>query len=114
MSNATPAKPVVKKSGGLVNKTLHFLVHNGFAFTVSLMRGYNMITAKEKMEDLRKYIESNPTIFFNKRIPITSTIGLEEYKAEFNEPEEIIKVADARMYYGKQHGRNILIFEDLD
>lgn len=81
---------------------------------VILMRGYNMITAKEKMEDLRKHIESNPTIFFNKRIPITSTIGLEEYKAAFNEPEEIINVADARMYYGKQHGRNILIFEDLD
>ena len=81
---------------------------------VILMRGYNMITAKEKMEELRKHIESNPTIFFNKRITITSTIGLEEYKAAFNEPEEIIKVADARMYYGKQHGRNILIFEDLD
>ena len=81
---------------------------------VILMRGYNMITAKEKMEELRKHIESNPTVFFNKRIPITSTIGLEEYKAAFNEPEEIIKVADARMYYGKQHGRNILIFEDLD
>ena len=41
-------------------------------------------------------------------------LGLEEYKAAYNEPEEIIKVADARMYYGKQHGRNILIFEDLD
>ena len=37
MSNTTPAKPAVKKSSGLVNKTLHFLVHNGFAFTVSVM-----------------------------------------------------------------------------
>ena len=81
---------------------------------VVLMCGYNMITAKDKLEDLRKHIESNPTIFFNKRIPITSTIGLAEYKAAFNEPEEIIKVADARMYYGKQHGRNILIYEDMD
>lgn len=37
MSNATNAKPAVKKSSGLVNKTMHFLVHNGFAFTVSVM-----------------------------------------------------------------------------
>ena len=81
---------------------------------VVLMSGYNMITAREKMEEMRKRIESNPTVFFNKRIPITTTIGLEEYKASFNEPEEIIKVADARMYYGKQHGRNILVYEDLD
>jgi len=81
---------------------------------VILMRGYNMISATDKMEDLRKHIESNPTVFFNKRIPITSTIGLEEYKAAYSEPEEIIKVADARMYYGKQHGRNILVYEDLD
>ena len=27
------------------------------------------------------------------------------------EPEEVIKVSDERMYYGKQHGKNIVVFE---
>ena len=31
---------------------------------------------------------------------------------KYKDPEEVIKVADERMYYGKQHGKNILVFED--
>ena len=43
----------------------------------------------------------------------TITIGLEENKDSYQEPEEVIRVADGRMYYGKQHGKNILISEDM-
>ena len=78
---------------------------------IILMKDYDFATAKEKMEGMRNCVESNPTIFFNKRILTTLTIGLEEYKDIYHEPEEIIKVADERMYYGKQHGKNILIYE---
>jgi len=80
---------------------------------IILMKDYDLAVAKEKMEYLRKDIENSPTIFFNKRIPATITIGLEENKDSYHEPEEIIRVADERMYYGKQHGKNIVIFEDL-
>lgn len=76
------------------------------------MKDYDFTVAKEKMEYLRKVVESTPTVFFNKRIPATITIGVEEYLDKYHEPEEIIKVADERMYYGKQHGKNIVIFED--
>ena len=79
---------------------------------IILMRGYGIISAKERLEALRKAIEGSPTVFFNKRIPVTITIGLEEYKDTYNEAEEIIKRADERMYYGKMHGKNILIYED--
>ena len=79
---------------------------------IILMKGYEYTTAKQKMEALRNSIEATPTIFYNKRIPATIIIGLEEYKDIYHNPEEIIKVADKRMYYGKQHGKNILIFED--
>ncbi len=80
---------------------------------VILMRDYDMAVAKEKMEYLRRSIESNPTVFFNKRIPATITIGLEEYSDTYKAPEDLIKAADERMYYGKQHGKNILICEDV-
>ncbi len=79
---------------------------------IILMRDYDFAVAKKKMEYIRKHVESNPTIFYNKRIPSTLTIGLEEYTDKYTEPEEIIKVADERMYYGKQHGKNIVIWED--
>lgn len=81
---------------------------------VILMKGYDMESAKEKLEVLRKNIETIPTAFYNKQIFVTITIGVEEYVSAYKEPEEIIKKADKRMYYGKQHGKNILIFEDKD
>ena len=79
---------------------------------VILMRDYDMTAAKEKMEYLRKIIEANPTVFFNRQIPTTITIGLEENRDIYSEPDDIIRVADGRMYYGKHHGKNILVYED--
>ena len=79
---------------------------------IILLRDYDFPIAKQKMESIRKSIEDTPTVFFNKHISTTITIGLEEYKDIYNEPDDIIKVADARMYYGKQHGKNILIYKD--
>ncbi len=81
---------------------------------VILLRDYDMDVAKQKMEFIRKSIETTPTVFFNKRISATITIGLVEFRNRFHEPEEIIKVADERMYYGKQHGKNIVISEEHD
>lgn len=81
---------------------------------VILMKGYDMETAKERLEALRKSIETIPTAFFNKQIFVTITIGLEKYSKKYKTPEEIIKAADKRMYYGKQHGKNMLISEDMD
>ncbi len=78
---------------------------------VILMRDYDKAVARVKMEYLRKIIESNPTIFFNKRIPATITIGLAENSVKYRDPDDIIKSADDRMYYGKQHGKNILVYE---
>ncbi len=80
--------------------------------TVILMKDYDMTVAKEKMEYVRKSIETSPTVFFNRRINVTVTIGLEENKDSYKEAEDIIKKADSRMYYGKQHGKNIVIYSD--
>jgi diguanylate cyclase (GGDEF)-like protein len=79
---------------------------------VILMKDYDLAVAKEKMEYVRKCVETNPTVFYNKRISVTITIGLEENKDIYKTPEEVIKVADERMYYGKQHGKNIVIYKD--
>ena len=80
---------------------------------VILMKDHDMTVAREKMEYIRKSIETNPTVFYNKRIYVTVTIGLAENKDQYHTSEEFIKVADERMYYGKAHGKNIVISEDL-
>ena len=79
---------------------------------VILMRHGSLVNSKGQLERLRKTVESNPTVFFGKQIFVTITIGLEEYSDKYTEPEAVIKKADERMYYGKQHGKNIVVFED--
>lgn len=80
---------------------------------IIFMRDFDLAVAKEKMEYLRRCVETSPTAFYNKRIYTTITIGLEENRDIYKDPEDIIKTADERMYYGKQHGKNILIFKDM-
>ena len=81
---------------------------------VILMKRSSLVNSRGQLERLRRTIESNPTEFFGKQIFVTLTIGLEEYSNIYTEPEAVIKKADERMYYGKQHGKNMLVFEDLD
>lgn len=81
---------------------------------VILMKGYDLNKAVDSMENVRKLIETVPTVFYNKHIPVTITIGVVEYDIKFKESDSIIKVADERMYYGKQHGKNIVVFKDTD
>ena len=79
---------------------------------VILLKDCDILTARSKVERLRKTVESNPTEFIGKQIFVTMTIGLEENLESYTNPEDIIKKADERMYYGKQHGKNILVSED--
>jgi diguanylate cyclase (GGDEF)-like protein len=80
---------------------------------IILMRDFDMEVARAKMEYVRKSVEEAPTVFYNKHVYVTLTIGVEENQKIYHEPEEIIKVADERMYYGKMHGKNIVVCEDV-
>ncbi len=79
---------------------------------VILMKDLDIDEAREKMEHLRNSIEVTPTIFFNKVLYVTITIGVAQNSEIYKEPEDVIKAADERMYYGKQHGKNIVVYED--
>ncbi len=78
---------------------------------VIFMKDYDFIPAKQEMEKMRKLVESTPTVFYSKRIYVTITIGLAEYRGNYRAADDIIRVADGRMYYGKQHGKNMLVCE---
>ena len=107
---------VLRHISGLIRKEMagcEICRWGGEEFVI-LMKDYDFAVAKQKMEYIRKFVEANPTVFYNKHIAATITIGLEEYSDAYHEPEAIIKVADGRMYYGKQHGKNILVAEDME
>ncbi|MBR4778178.1 MAG: GGDEF domain-containing protein [Lachnospiraceae bacterium] len=106
---------VLRHISSMVKKEMHGceICRWGGEEFIILMKDYDMAVAGQKMEYIRKLIESTPTVFYNKHISVTVTIGLEEYSDKYPNPEDIIKVADERMYYGKQHGKNIVISEDV-
>lgn len=104
---------VLRHISGMIKKEMYGceICRWGGEEFVILMRDYDFAVAVQKMEYIRKCVETTPTVFYNKLIPATITIGLEEYSDAYLEPDDIIKVADERMYYGKQHGKNIVISE---
>lgn len=106
---------VLRHIASMIKKEMHGcqVCRWGGEEIVILMKDYDLAVAKEKMEYLRKSIEASQTVFFNKYITATITIGLEESSEDYNEPDDIIKVADERMYYGKQHGKNIVIWQTV-
>ena len=79
---------------------------------VILLRDSDLHTVKDKMETLRKIIASNPTVYLNRRIFVTITIGVAANVENCGAVDDVIKTADARMYYGKQNGKNTVVYED--
>ena len=107
---------VLKHISGIIKKEMSDcdICRWGGEEIVILLKGYDLNKAVDSMENVRKIIESEPTVFYNKHVPVTITIGVAEYDDKYKESDSIIKVADTRMYYGKQHGKNIVVFKDTD
>ncbi len=106
---------VLRHISRLIRKELHGfdVCRWGGEEIIILLNDTNLRIARQKMEAVRNSVASTPTVFFNMRVPVTITIGLVENTATFKKPNDIIQAADERMYYGKQHGKNILISRDI-
>lgn len=75
------------------------------------MPDYDFNAAKAKMEYIRKKIENSVVTFYNNHLKVTITIGLVE-NDDSKTLDELIKISDSRLYYGKQHGKNVVIDYD--
>ncbi|QQR91767.1 MAG: GGDEF domain-containing protein [Myxococcales bacterium] len=62
--------------------------------------------AFELAEKLRKLVEQKIFAFEGLRLNITISLGIAEWTKDIQDPEQLIKVADEKLYQAKREGRN--------
>ncbi len=71
-----------------------------------LLAGADIKKAQKKAEAIRKKIEGGPIIVRRERHNVTVSIGVASYPKDSILEEELVKVADDRLYKAKSLGRN--------
>lgn len=86
-----------------------FARYGGEEFVV-LLPLTNLKQAFEISERLRKLIEVNEFIYDDKRLPVTASIGVADYRKGVNNGTDLFKRADNAVYAAKDAGRNQVQF----
>ena len=63
---------------------------------------------KERMESLRKTVESSKFVYEDKEIKVTVTIGVAE-RGQWPTVERWVDAADDKLYQGKNSGKNKVV-----
>lgn len=71
-----------------------------------LLTGAGVEEAKKISESIRKKIEDMPFVLRREKQNLTVSIGISNYPKDTASVEEMIRVADARLYKAKESGRN--------
>lgn len=65
-------------------------------------------------ERLRQTIEKHDFVYEDKRIAVTSSFGVAEWKESYKLPEELVAVCDRFLYLSKSRGRNCVSSTEQD
>lgn len=85
-----------------------FARYGGEEFVV-LLGNTNAKAASEVAERIRAAIETHAFIYDGKRLPVTSSIGVAELRADVESAQTLLKSADKALYAAKQSGRNKVV-----
>ncbi len=100
---------VLKEFAAIIRSSLRskdlFARYGGEEF-VLLLGGTGQEVAVGIADRLRKRVETHSFEFEGKRIPVTSSAGVCEYKPGVKSFDELLKKADGALYQAKQTGRN--------
>ena len=66
--------------------------------------------AKELAGKIRRLIADTRFEFEGARVDVTVSVGVAEWQPHYEDGEEILKAADAKMYEAKRNGRNQVCF----
>lgn len=86
-----------------------FARYGGEEFVILLPKT-NIKQAFEIAERLRKLIESHDFIYETKKLPVTASIGIADYRQGVNSGTDLFKRADESVYKSKEAGRNCVNF----
>lgn len=86
-----------------------FARYGGEEFVVLLPKT-NLKQAFEIAERLRKLVENHEFIYDEKRLPVTASIGVADYRQGVIEGVDLFKRADSAVYKAKEGGRNQVNF----
>lgn len=86
-----------------------FARYGGEEFVV-LLPSTNLKQAFEIAERLRKLVEKHAFVYDEKRLPVTASIGVADYRQGVNTGTDLFKRADSAVYKSKEGGRNQVNF----
>ena len=104
---------VLKEFSSMI-KTSHlrpkdiFARYGGEEFVV-LLSNTGAKAAAEMAERIRAAVETHAFIYEGKRLPITTSLGVAEIKADIESAQTLIKAADKALYSAKSGGRNRVV-----
>lgn len=82
-----------------------FARYGGEEFCI-LLPNTNLKQGFEIAERLRKLVEMHEFIYDGKRLPVTASIGVADYRQGVNNGTDLFKRADSAVYKSKEGGRN--------
>lgn len=98
----------VIRSGGVRDGDI-FARYGGEEFVVLLPKT-NLKQGFEIAERLRKLVETHQFVYDSKRLPVTASIGVADYRSGVNNGTDLFKRADSAVYKSKEGGRNQVNF----
>jgi two-component system cell cycle response regulator len=76
---------------------------------VTAARNTNAQAGLEIGEKVRAAIEHHTFEYEGKRMPVTTSMGVAELRADIESPNTLLKMADKALYSAKQTGRNRVV-----
>ena len=86
-----------------------FARYGGEEFVV-LMPKTNLKNGFDIAERMRKTVENHQFVYDGKRLPVTASIGIADYRRGVNTATDLFKRADSAVYTSKDGGRNQVNF----
>ena len=102
---------ILKRVAELASENLKdsFVCRYGGEEFVVVFNNDNFDAVIEELETFRKNIEKETFEFENTKINLTITIGLSQYKDDIS-LEKWVELADEKMYFGKNNGKNKTVY----
>ena len=104
-------KSVAKTLSGCIKRENDWIARFGGEEFMICMPGATLEIAKETAECMRKSVENASIKYEGKDISVTVSFGVYSLKLKGNEnADDLIKLADEKLYLAKRNGRNRIEF----